>query len=176
MKLKALLVCSLLAVTGAAAQETPQYEYKYKMPSVSDNVAILYAHNYVAFRWQGDTLDSSHFRAFFEFMGEDTSYANILCFYCIQYLYQHETGVDSLDHIMRTSFFWGLDEYACFSRLQNLKITVIKNEVPPDFRPDPAILFASLQRRRAARHLLRRKTNRRRLAANDAPLLAALVF
>lgn len=175
MKLKLLLVCSLI-VASATAQEMPQYEYKYKMPAVTDNVAILYAKDYVAFRWNGDTLDSSHFRAFFEFMGEDSSYANLLCFYSIQYLYQHETGVDSLDLIMRTSFFWGLNEYACFSRLQNLKVTIVKNEVHPDFRPDPAILFASLQRRRAARHVLRRKANRRRLATNHAPILVALVF
>ena len=169
---KLLWICSLLLSSLAApAQNERWYES-------TDNVALLYAKDYVAFRWQGDTLDSSHFRAFFEFMGEDSSYAKLLCFYCIQYLYQHGAGVDSLDHIMRTSFFWGLDEYACFSRLQNLKVTIIKNEtyqtLPGLF---PATLLPSgLQRRRAARHVLRRASNRRRLATNNASVLVALVF
>jgi len=164
---KLLWICSLLlASLTTPAQKT------------TDNVALLYAKDYVAFRWHGDTLDSSHFRAFFEFMGEDSSYANLLCFYCIQYLYQHETGVDSLDHIMRTSFFWGLDEYACFSRLQNLKVTIIKNETYqtlPGLFP-AAILPSRLQRQRPRRYLLRRPANRRRLATDNASVLVALVF
>lgn len=169
---KLLWICSLLLVSlTAPAQDERWFER-------TDNVVLLYAKDYVAFRWQGDTLDSSHFRAFFEFMGEDSSYANLLCFYCIQYLYQHETGVDSLDYIMRTSFFWGLDEYACFSRLQNLRVTIIKNETYqtlPGLFP-AAILPSGLQRQRSRRYLLRRASNRRRLATNKASVLVALVF
>lgn len=147
---KLLWICSIIAVTGCATAQ------KY-----ADNVALLYAKDYVAFRWQGDTLDSSHFRAFFEYMGEDTAYANLLCFYSIQYLYQHGAGVDSLDRIMRTSFFWGLDEYACFSRLQEVRIKVIKNETPPDFCFDPFLPPVCLQRPGRRRYLLRRPANRR---------------
>lgn len=147
---KLLWICSIIAVTGCATAQKS-----------ADNVALLYAKDYVAFRWQGDTLDSSHFRAFFEYMGEDTAYANLLCFYSIQYLYQHGAGVDSLDRIMRTSFFWGLDEYACFSRLQEVRIKVIKNEIPPDFCLDPFLPPVRLQRPGRRRYLLRRPANRR---------------
>lgn len=169
---KLLWICSLLLISITALSQNERWSER------TDNMVILYAKNYVAFRWNGDTLDSSHFRAFFEFMGEDSSYANLLCFYCIQYLYQNETGVDSLDHIMRTSFFWGLDEYACFSRLQNLKVTIIKNETYqtlPGLFP-AAILSSRLQRQRPRRYLLRRPANRRRLATDNASVLVALVF
>lgn len=147
---KLLWICSIIAVTGCATAQKS-----------ADNVALLYAKDYVAFRWQGDTLDSSYFLAFFEYMGEDTAYANLLCFYSIQYLYQHGAGVDSLDRIMRTSFFWGLDEYACFSRLQEVRIKVIKNETPPDFCLDPFLPPVRLQRSGRRRYLLRRPANRR---------------
>lgn len=161
---KILWICSIVALTGCASAQ-----------KATDNVALLYSKDYVVFRWQGDTLDSSHFRAFFEFMGEDSAYANLLCFYSIQYLYQHGAGVDSLDYIMRTSFFWGLDEYACFARLQEVRIKVIKNETPPDFRLDPFLLPSVLQRPGRSRHLLRRPANRRRLDWHGASVLAPLV-
>jgi hypothetical protein len=161
---KILWICSIVALTGCASAQ-----------KATDNVALLYSKDYVVFRWQGDTLDSSHFRAFFEFMGEDSAYANLLCFYSIQYLYQHGAGVDSLDYIMRTSFFWGLDEYACFVRLQEVRIKVIKNETPPDFRLDPFLLPSVLQRPGRSRYLLRRQTNRRRLDRHGASILAPLV-
>jgi hypothetical protein len=99
------------------------------LPCAAQNVVLNDSLNYAAFRLNGDTLDTSHISAFFDFMGignseeQDAAKAATLAF-----LKNMPTSVDVLNEVMQITLNVSLEDYACFFRLQERQASHVSLE------------------------------------------------
>lgn len=92
----------------------------------SNNRLTLIAPGYVAFTYQGDTLDTSQFAGFFTWIGvQDAADAKKCAARSLDYLLATQAP-DSLDNRMLEVWKLGLRHYAVFSEVEERKPKIVK--------------------------------------------------
>ena len=94
--------------------------------SAQSNRLILIAPGYVAFTYQGDTLDTSNFAGFFTWIGvQDAADAKKCAARSFDYLLATQAP-DSLDNRMLEVWKLGLRHYAVYSEVEERKPKIVK--------------------------------------------------
>lgn len=83
--------------------------------------------DYCVFTWNADTVDTALLTDFFRFMGFDSLNAQDSKNATLIFMNDHPKEIAVLNAVMEQATYLSLSDYACFWRLRNKVVRVIKN-------------------------------------------------